>query len=89
MKYRTIAECNEHGTKMGVQNYAWFHGALIEMFCQLEAEHGPQFGPKVLTGLRKSAKGKKKISNGEIIAIIGSAIGTDLKDWLDKTWGIK
>ena len=89
MKYRTVAECNERGTKMGVQNYAWFHGALIEMFCQLELKHGREFGSKVLAELKKNDTGKKEIPNEEIIAIISRAAGTDLGNWFEKNWGIE
>lgn len=87
--HKTMAECNELGAKMGVENYAWFHGGLIEMFCQLESAHGPQLGPKVLDGIRRTAQGKQEITNPEIIGIVSRAAGVDLTDWFEKTWGIK
>ena len=51
--------------------------------------HGPEFGQKVLRGLKTHADSKKEIPNKEIIAIVGGAVGTDLGDYFEKTWGIR
>ena len=90
VQYKTITECYDLGPKkLGVQNYAWYHGALIEMFSQLESVHGLDFGPKILRELKKSADGKKEISNADLIAILGRAAGAKLNDYFNNEWGIK
>ena len=87
MENRTLPECIEAGyTAMGIENYAYFHGLLVEMYCQLEDEHGLDFGERFLQVLLDRTRGKPEITGGDVIELCSAAAETDLSSWFRDNW---
>jgi DnaJ-domain-containing protein 1 len=86
---RTLPDCIAAGyTAMGIENYAYFHGLLLEMYCQLEGKHGAGFGERLLGVLLRRTKGRPEISDADVIALCSEAAGTDLAPWFRQRWGM-
>jgi len=87
VQHRTLPECIEAGyTAMGIENYAYFHGLLVEMYCQLEEQHGHGFGERLLKVLLARTQGRPEISDAETIALCSEAAGADLAPWFRERW---
>jgi hypothetical protein len=87
VQHQTLPECIEAGyTAMGIENYAYFHGLLVEMYCQLEDRYGRGFGERLLRVLLERTKGRPEISDEEVITLCSEAAGTDLAPWFRERW---
>ncbi|MBN1674002.1 MAG: hypothetical protein JXR37_23330 [Kiritimatiellae bacterium] len=71
------------------KDYAWFHGAVIEMAHQLEARYGKDYGPKVLTLILRDIQGKDYLPDTEMVKLFSEAAGEDLGAWFKQNWGIE
>jgi hypothetical protein len=87
--HRTLPECIAAGyTAMGIENYAYFHGLLVEMHWQLEDAYGVRFGERLLRVLRQHTKGRPAISDAEVVGLCSEAAGAGLAPWFSERWGI-
>ena len=97
--YRTGRKQRGNLSPIQYENYAWFHGALLEMFCQLEEQFGREYGPAVLRLLLEKmqktthdfvlAQGRDYLSDGEVVDIFSSVAGQDLSQWFKVKWKIE
>lgn len=78
---------NKEYTNVGVQNYAWFHGAILEMLADLEHQFGRGCFEKVVLQLRKGHTGKDDLTCTEFLHAIGAALGKDLSGYFASRWG--
>lgn len=86
--YRTGQTYRGNISPINYSNYAWFHGILIEMFCQLENEFGNDYGPAILKILLKKMNSNDFLSNQEIIATFSCVANQDLSTWFKSNWKI-
>jgi hypothetical protein len=86
--YRTGRSDPGNVSPVQYANYAWFHGALVEMLCQLGARFGEQYGPRVLRLLLADTRERDFLDDGQSVAVFGKAAGADLSGWFREKWGI-
>jgi hypothetical protein len=91
--YRTGRKQPGNVSPIQYENYAWFHGALLEMFCQLEEQFGRDYGPAVLSLLLEKIQGcgfdmsfgllnpADYLNDGEVVNIFSRVAGQDLSQW--------
>lgn len=87
--YRTGRKQQGNISPVRYGNYAWFHGALVEMFCQLEERFGRNYGPTVLSSILEEMQDKDYLEDGDAVAIFSSAAGQDLAQWFSVEWQIE
>jgi len=89
VQHRTLPECISAGyAAMGIENYAYFHGLLVEMYCQLEAKCGRDYGERLLRVLLERTKGRPEISEAEVVELCSEAAGEDLTAWFHDRWQV-
>jgi hypothetical protein len=69
---------NENLVKFG--NYAWFHGALLTLFKQIENECGDGFFPGLIRLAESKHPGKEGLKNAEWLGLFSQVAGKDLAD---------
>ncbi|MFC1713969.1 hypothetical protein ACFL6S_09880 [Candidatus Poribacteria bacterium] len=87
--YRTGRKQQGNISPVRYENYAWFHGALIEMSCQLEERLGQNYGPSVLRLLLERMQDHDYLNDKEVVNIFGSVAGQDLSQWFSVHWQIR
>ena len=86
--YRTGREQQGNASPIQYRNYAWFHGALVELFCQMEEQFGRDYGPAVLRGLLKEMQGRDYFDDQEVVKIFSSEASQNLSQWFKEQWQI-
>ena len=86
--YRTGRKQEGNVSPIQYENYAWFHGTLVEMFCQLEERFGKDYGPAVLNQLLKKMQDRNYLDDWEVVDIFSSVAGQDLSQWFREQWQI-
>lgn len=84
-----VYRCGQLGGRMGIVNYAWYHGALVEMLHEIEGRSDEGFGERLLEVCRDRAAGKQQVTNAEFIALMSDAAGEDLSGWMADRWDLK
>ncbi|MBI3919812.1 MAG: hypothetical protein HY318_00235 [Armatimonadetes bacterium] len=84
--YRTGKDDKGNVSPIEYANYAWFHGALVEMFCELEECQGKKYGPEVLRHVLQSMRGREYLTDGEVVTLFSRAAGEDLSPWFRERW---
>jgi len=87
--YKTGRKLQGNISLIQYENYAWFHGALVEMFCQLEEKFDSGYVPAVLISILEEMQDKDYLEDREAVAIFGSAAGQDLAQWFRTQWQIE
>jgi hypothetical protein len=87
--YRTGRNHQGNISPVQYENYAWFHGALVEMFVQLEGKFGRDYGPAVLSLFLDKIKGRDFLNNREVVEIFSHVSGQDLSAWFKLNWQIE
>jgi len=86
--YRTGRKQKGNVSPIQYENYAWFHGSLLEMFCQLEERFGEDYGPAVFNQLLKKMQGRDFLDDWEVVDIFSNMAGQDLSQWFNIKWQI-
>ena len=86
--YRTGRKQAGNVSPIRYENYAWFHGILVEMFCQLEERFGKDYGPAVLNQFLKKMQDRDYLNDWEVVDIFSSVAGQDLSQWFMEQWQI-
>jgi len=86
--YRTGKMNNGNISPIEYSNYAWYHGSLVEMFCQLEDKFGQNYGPTVLNKILKNIRGRDYLNNQEVVGIFSRVADQDLSQWFRSNWSI-
>lgn len=84
-----VLACSQQSTGMGIVNYAWYHGALVEIFHEIEERSDEGFGERLLALARDRATGRQQVTGAEFIALMSAAAGEDLSGWLAERWGLR
>jgi hypothetical protein len=87
--YRTGKNQQGNISPVQYENYAWFHGALVEMFCQLEERFGKNYGLAVLKSILEEMKDKDYLGDREIVRIFSNVTEQDLSQWFRTQWQIE
>jgi hypothetical protein len=87
--YRTGRKQQGNISPIQYENYAWFHGALLEMFCQLDERFGKDYGPVVLSIILDKMQDKDYPEDRETLSIFSSAAGQYLFTWFKTQWQIE
>ena len=87
--YRTGRKQQGNISPIQYENYAWFHGALVEMFCQLEERFGKDYGLAMLSSILEEMQDRDYLEDREIVTIFSSAAGQDLSQWFRTQWQIE
>jgi hypothetical protein len=77
---------NENLVKFG--NYAWFHGALLTLFKQIEEECGDGFFPSLIKLAEERHPTKAGLKNADWLGLFNQAAGKDLGDRFKGKWAI-
>lgn len=86
--YRAGADEAGNASPLEYANYAWFHGALVEMAVQLEERFGLEYGPRVLDALRQRMADRDYLGDEDVVAVFSAAAGEDLVPWFWEKWQI-
>ncbi|MBC8462641.1 MAG: hypothetical protein H8D67_32140 [Deltaproteobacteria bacterium] len=86
--YRTGRKQEGNVSPIQYENYAWFHGTLVEMFCRLEERFGKDYGPAVLNQLLKKMQDRDYLNDWEVVDIFSNVAGQDLSQWFKVQWQI-
>lgn len=86
---KDVYRAGQQGTSMGIVNYAWYHGALLQMLQEIEQRSDEGFGERLLTLCRDRARGRREVSNAEFIGLMSAAAGQDLSEYMAERWGLR
>ena len=86
--YRVGADDAGNVNPLDYANYAWFHGALVEMAVQLEEHFGQGYGPRVLDALRQRMADREYLGDADVVAVFSATAGEDLIPWFGERWEI-
>jgi hypothetical protein len=50
---------------------------------------GSDLLPDLVAGVGKEFRGRRIVSNKEMIAVFSKVVGRDLKDWFAKNWNLQ
>ncbi|MCD6360254.1 MAG: hypothetical protein J7M38_05255 [Armatimonadetes bacterium] len=84
-----VYAAGQKGPAMGIVNYAWYHGALVQMHHEIEEQSDELFGERLLRLCRDRATGRREVSNAEFTALMSEAAEADLSDYMVRRWGIE
>jgi len=84
-----VFTAGQKGGSMGIVNYAWYHGALVQMHHEIEERSDEGFGERLLALCRDRASGRPEVSNADFIALMSEAAGQDLAGYMAEHWGLK
>jgi hypothetical protein len=87
--YRTGRDHPGNASPVEYANYAWFHGALVEMFCHLEERCGKEYGPAVLRSLLTAMRERDYLTDREVVEVFTRVAGQDLSRWFQTQWRIE
>lgn len=84
-----VLTAGQKGASMGIVNYAWYHGALMQMFHEIEQRSDEGFGERLLALCRDRASGRPEVNNAEFIALMSGAAGQDLSGYMAERWALR
>ena len=86
--YRSGREKEGNLSPLQYNNYAWFHGALVEMISSLEEKFDKEYGKSVLRVILHRIQGKDYLNDGEVINIFSEVSDQNLSAWFYSNWAI-
>ena len=90
IRVRDFAEADRLGAGgLDTPNYAWYHAGLLRMFRQLEGMKGEDISPELIGLIGRRHRGRREVSNAEMIEAFSEVIGRPLQEWFGEEWGLE